>query len=137
MKFDAKYFILSVVLLCIEVLIALFIHDDIIRPYIGDVLVVMLIYSFLRTFLTFSVIATVIFVFAFSVAIEFCQYLNMIEKVGLEKSKLAKIILGNSFSWIDIVCYTSGIIIILLAEKINETRQKNKNRNHKKMKLPE
>ena len=41
--FNKIYFRLTVILFLIEVAIALFIKDRFIRPYLGDVLVVMLI----------------------------------------------------------------------------------------------
>ena len=44
------YTIATIILLVIEVLIALFVHDSIIRPYVGDVLVVVVIYTFVRIF---------------------------------------------------------------------------------------
>ena len=40
------YGIATIILLVVEVLIALFVHDSIIRPYLGDVLVVVVIYTF-------------------------------------------------------------------------------------------
>ena len=44
------YGIATFILLTIEVLIALFVHDAFVRPYIGDVLVVVVIYTFVRIF---------------------------------------------------------------------------------------
>ena len=104
-------------LFIIEVLIALYVHDEIIRPYIGDVLVVILMYCFIKSFLQLSVLPVAIFVLLFSFGIEFLQYLNIVEKLGLQNSKIARTIIGTSFAWIDLVCYTAGIIIILIAER--------------------
>ena len=39
-------FILFMIFLAIEVLIALYVHDDFVRPYLGDVLVVVVLYFF-------------------------------------------------------------------------------------------
>ena len=44
------YAIATVILLLTEVLIALYVHDAFVRPYIGDVLVVIVIYTFIRIF---------------------------------------------------------------------------------------
>jgi len=118
-KFNKKYFFLTIVLFAIEVLIALFVHDRIIRPYIGDVLVVILIYCFVKSFLELPVLAVAIFVLLFSFGIEYLQYLNIIEKLGLQESKIARTIIGTSFAWIDLVCYIVGIIITLIGEKIS------------------
>lgn len=42
------YMLLFWALLATEVLIALFVHDDFVRPYLGDVLVVPMIFFLLR-----------------------------------------------------------------------------------------
>lgn len=118
LTFNKNYFSLTIALFAIEVLIALFVHDTIIRPYIGDVLVVILIYCFIKSFLKLPVLAVAVFVLLFSFAIEYLQHLNIIEKLGLQESKIARTIIGTSFAWIDLVCYIVGIIITLIAEKI-------------------
>ncbi len=41
-RFSSRYFILTLVLFVLEVLIAAFMHDDFIRPTFGDFLVVIL-----------------------------------------------------------------------------------------------
>ncbi|WP_348825675.1 DUF2809 domain-containing protein [Flavobacterium aestuarii] len=116
LTFNKKYFFLSIILLIIEVLIALFVHDKLIRPYLGDVLVVILIYCFIKSFLELPVLPAAIFVLLFSFGIEFLQYLNIVEKLGLQNSKIARTVIGTSFAWIDLVCYIAGIIIVLFTE---------------------
>ncbi len=54
----------------------------------------------------------------FSYAIEALQYFKIVEIVGLEKSKFARVIIGTSFSWVDILAYTLGIVFVLLIEFI-------------------
>lgn len=117
LTFNRKYFFLTILIFIAEVLIALFVHDTIIRPYIGDVLVVILIYCFIKSFLQLPVLAVAVFVLLFSFGIEFLQYLNIVEKLGLQESKIARTVIGTSFACIDLVCYIAGIIIILIAEK--------------------
>ena len=117
LRFNIRYFICAAILFFIEVFIAWFIHDDIVRPYIGDLLVVILIYCFLRAFLTFSVWTIAIATLLFSYAIETLQYFNIVEKLGLQHSKIARVIIGTSFSWTDILAYTCGVALVLLAEK--------------------
>jgi len=118
LTFNPKYFALAILIFIIEVLIALFVHDDIIRPYIGDVLVVILIYCFIKSFLKLSVLPVAVFVLLFSFTIEFLQFLNIVEILGLQKSKIATTVIGTSFAWIDIACYIVGIITVLIAEKL-------------------
>lgn len=51
MRFNGAYFIAFVVLVFIEACIALYVHDDFVRPFVGDAFVVLLLYFFLRSFL--------------------------------------------------------------------------------------
>ena len=118
-KFNVKYFTLSLILLLIETLIALYVHDKIIRPHIGDVLVVILIYTFILTFLDIkNKMLLNIGVFLFACVIEFAQYFHFAEWFGLKDNKIAMIVLGNSFSWIDILCYAMGSFCIFTFHKI-------------------
>ena len=117
--FNKKYFLLTILLFLIEVLIALYVHDKIIRPYIGDILVVILIYCFCKSFCKISNITLAIGVLLFSYCVETLQYLHIVKWFGLSNSKIANIIIGNSFSWEDILCYTIGIAIVLLIENLS------------------
>nr|WP_315153196.1 DUF2809 domain-containing protein [uncultured Flavobacterium sp.] len=117
LTFNKKYFGLTILLFVIEVLIALYVHDAIIRPYIGDVLVVILIYCFIKSFLKLPVLPVALFVLLFSFSVEFLQYLNIVGKLGLQNSKIARTVIGTSFAWIDLVCYIAGIIIVIIAEE--------------------
>lgn len=115
-RFHLRYFIFFMLLFIIEVLIALYINDSIIRPYGGDVLVVILIYCFVRAFFEVPVRASVMGVLLFSYLIEFLQYLNFVKLLGLENNALANVVMGNSFAWMDMLAYTLGALIILLVE---------------------
>lgn len=118
MSFNLRYFLLTILLFVIEVLIALYSHDSILRAYIGDVLVVILIYCFVKSFFNTPVLSTAMAVLIFSFIVETLQYLNIVNKLGLQHSTLAKIIIGTSFSWLDILSYTIGILVVIIAEKI-------------------
>lgn len=116
-RFHKNYFLITLLLFVIELLIALFVHDNFIRPYFGDFLVVILIYCFLKSFLNLSVATTAIIVLLFAFLVESSQYLNLIALLGMQNSTIAKAILGNSFSWLDIACYTTGILFLIYIEK--------------------
>ena len=83
-KFNKNYFIAFVLLFIIEIVIAIYIHDKFIRPYFGDVLVVILMYCFLMSFLNISKFKTALFVLAFSFCVEFGQYFNLVSLLGLK-----------------------------------------------------
>lgn len=115
--FHKTYFYLTLLIFCVEVFIAVFVRDNFVRPYLGDILVVILIYCFLKSFLNLSVLKTALFVLLLAFSIEFLQYLKFIELLGLENSSFGGTILGTSFDWLDLLNYTIGIVILLLAEK--------------------
>lgn len=115
--FNTKYLYLTLLLFAIEIIIAKYVQDEIVRPYIGDMLVVILIYCFVKTFVNANVLSTAIGVLLFSFLIETLQYLKIVELLGLQQYKIARIIIGTSFSWADILMYTIGIAIVLAIEK--------------------
>lgn len=120
LTFNKRYFALTILLFVVEVLIALFVRDRFVRPYVGDVLVVMLIYCFVKTFMNLPITSVAIFVLAFAFTIEFFQYIHIVEKLGLEKSALARTVIGTSFAWADIVAYIAGFVLIVITETYRE-----------------
>lgn len=127
LQFNRRYFLGAIILFVTEVLIALYVHDTIIRPYIGDLLVVILIYCFVKAFLNTPVIPTAIAVLLFAFCIETAQYFNIVQVLGLEKYKIARVVIGTSFEWIDLLAYTTGIILVIVTERLLQ-----KNRSAKK-----
>ncbi|MEO0045416.1 MAG: hypothetical protein RL705_607 [Bacteroidota bacterium] len=116
-QFNRNYWLLTLLLFSIEIAIALFVHDNFIRPYIGDVLVVILIYCFVKSFLKVSVYKAAMAVLLFAFGIEILQYLVIVEKLGLQNNRLARIVIGTSFSWEDILAYLAGIVIVIVFER--------------------
>lgn len=117
LKFNKYYLFLTIVLFLIELSIALYIKDNFIRPFGGDVLVVILIYCFLKIFWNERPLKVALIVLAFSFVVEILQYFNVVKLLGLQNNKIASVIIGTSFSWLDLVAYTVGFIIILTIEK--------------------
>ena len=120
MIFNYKYFLTTIFLFLAEVSIATFFKDIFwLRAYFGDVLVVILIYTFMLTFLEIKNKTLLnIGVFLFACVIEFAQYFHFAQWFGLKDNKIAMIVLGNSFSWIDIWCYAMGSFCIFTFHKI-------------------
>ena len=102
------YMIATLVLLFVEVCIALFVHDKFVRPFIGDVLVVILIYTFIRIFIPEKVRLLPLYVFIFAAAVEVLQYFKIVELLGLDNNQLMRTIIGTSFDIRDILCYFVG-----------------------------
>jgi hypothetical protein len=109
-----KYLIVSCVILIIEITIALFVNDQFIRPIFGDYLVSILVFYLLATFLKTDLNKIAILSLLISYTIEFLQYLRILELLHLDKIKILNILLGNSFSWTDMLAYTLGIMTVVL-----------------------
>jgi hypothetical protein len=114
--FNKTYFRLTIILFLIEVAIALFIKDRFIRPYLGDVLVVILIYCFVKSLVKISVHKAAVLVLLFAFCIEILQYINIVQKLKLQHNTVAKTVIGTSFSWEDILAYLAGILIVIAVE---------------------
>ena len=118
LKFNRNYFILTILILGVEILIALYANDTIVRPYIGDLMVVVFLYCLVKSFVDTPVVATAVSVLLFSYIVETLQYFNIITILGLQHSGIARLIIGTSFEWIDLLAYTAGITIVLFVQKI-------------------
>ena len=112
------YGILFLVILTIEILIALFIRDDFVRPYIGDMLVTVLICSFARFLIPERVKVMPIFVFVFSALVEIGQYFDFVKLLGLDDNAFISTLLGRTFSMADLICYGVGCILFAIFDYI-------------------
>ncbi len=112
-----KYLFLTIIIFLIEVFIALFVKDSFIRPFFGDFLATILVYTFLMIFSTKeSFFKVAILSLLISYLVEFLQYFRFVHITGLSEHKILSVILGTSFSWWDILAYTAGFLFILFWE---------------------
>ena len=123
MKTRLLYGIATVILLIIEVIIGLYAHGWI-RNYLGDVLVVILLYTLYRTIIPewpakWYVLPTIILIFAFVVV--FLQLWGFCDRFGI-KNRLLRIIIGTGFSIEDLVSYTIGIVPCYVVEYITKRK---------------
>jgi hypothetical protein len=123
-SFHYKYLLLTVILFATEVMIGTYLHDAIIRPYGGDFLAVILIYCFVKSFLNTRLLPTVVCVLLLAYVVEISQYFHLINIVGLQNSKAARVIMGTSFSWTDMLMYTLGMIIVWIFEMLFNNKLK-------------
>ena len=114
------YLFVTFILFGIELLIALFVHDKFIRPYVGDVLVVVLIYTFMRIFLPEGVRLLPLYIFLFAAGVEVLQYFRIVEVLGLSDNRILSVVIGSVFDWKDIVCYGVGCVVLGVYEFIKE-----------------
>lgn len=114
MKQRAVYLITAILLTFIEVIIAVFCKPGFIRSYFGDVLVTVLLCSVVRLVFTRAHLVSPL-VFAFSVVVEWLQYIKLASLLGVEGTVLG-VIIGTTFSLIDILCYLAGCVMFSLSE---------------------
>ncbi len=112
--FKPKYGALFLAFFAIEVYIAKYISDAFIRPFVGDVLVIVLIYCFLKLFLNASSAKIALGVFIFACFIELLQAIHFVKLLGLEWCKPIAIALGSTFDTKDILAYAIGYSICRL-----------------------
>ncbi len=126
--FNKIYLLLTIIIFFTEVLIALFVKDKFIRPFIGDVLVVILIYCFLRIFLNINHWKIAIGVLLFAFSIEILQYFDYVKLLGLENNRFFSIVMGRTFEWLDFAAYFTGFLLIISAEKFYERHETDQTR---------
>lgn len=112
MRFDKKYGCIFLALLAAEVVIARYAHDRLIRPYGGDFLVVILLYSLVRAFWKGRVLYQALGVLLFAYFVEGTQYFRLADRLGVARYPTARLILGTSFAWGDILAYSLGIALV-------------------------
>jgi hypothetical protein len=117
-NFNLKYFLLTLALFTIEVLIALYVRDNFIRPYLGDFLVVILIYCAVKSVINVAPVKVAIAVLLFSYMIETLQYFHLVDRLGLTHNTFAKTVMGYGFEWWDMLAYTLGIAFVLVVENL-------------------
>ncbi len=107
-----KYLLIFLLFLAIEFFIAIFVKDKFIRPYVGDVLVVFVLYFFIKICTLDKIKYLSIYIFIFSVFTEFLQAINIIDILGLANIKFFRILIGTTFDFKDIFCYFLGSIFL-------------------------
>ncbi|REC80474.1 DUF2809 domain-containing protein [Chryseobacterium elymi] len=123
-KFSPTYLLLTIFIFLTEVLIATKLADIFfVRAYLGDVIVVMLLYTFVKTFVKINDEKLILGILIFSCIVEFAQYFMVAEKLGFRPGSLMYIVIGNSFSWIDILCYAAGCLLLFLGLKFTQSKK--------------
>lgn len=126
MKKRILYAVATLFLLLIEVMIALYVHDDFIRPYVGDVLVVIVIYTFIRIIVPEKCKLMPLFIFAFATGVELLQLANIVEILGVADNSFLKTLIGSVFDIKDIVCYAIGCVILCIFEWVRVRKNEDK-----------
>ena len=106
------YLLVTVLIFLLELFIALFVRDNFIRPYVGDILVVVLIYTFLRIIFPERPRLLPLYVFLFAAGVEALQGMRIVELLGLQNNRFFSVLIGTTFDWKDIICYGVGCLLL-------------------------
>lgn len=129
LTFKLKPFIIFLLLFLVEVGIALWVDDAIVRPFFGDFLAVIALFFLLKTLLNSSDLNLALVSVGFAYFLEFLQYCRILNHLPFRPSKFLVILIGSTFDWRDIFAYTLGIFAVFLFNK--ETLGLNRVRPHK------
>lgn len=113
----------AILLLILEILIGLFVHDSFVRPYLGDALVVILIWCIVRIVIPDRFVWLSGAVFLFAVIVEVSQIFPLCDVLGIE-NRLIRTLMGTSFAWGDIVAYLAGCAVTLTVDLILRGRRR-------------
>ena len=117
MRFSKPHFLIATILLATEIAIALFAHDNFVRPYMGDLLVVMLLHFGARTITATAPQRVALVVLLFACFIELTQAFHLIDQLGLSGNIIAQLILGHQFQWLDLIMYATGCAFALVVDQ--------------------
>jgi hypothetical protein len=119
-RFHKIYALLFVVLLIIEILIVLYAKDEMLRGFVGDILVVGLIYCFILMLFDINKKKTIIGIGVFALLVEISQAFHLVEKLGFQDNKIISTIMGTNFDFNDIWAYAAGCALIWILEFYDE-----------------
>lgn len=111
-KLRLRYGVLFLILMAVETLIAFYVHDAFVRPYVGDMLAVLVVYCFVRIFIPVKGRLLPLYVFLFAACVELLQYFDLVSFLGLSGNKLARIVMGSVADLKDVGCYAVGCLML-------------------------
>ena len=118
LRLNQKAVLWVVVLFAVEVLIALYLSDPIIRPYGGDLLATLLVYAALRIiFVGAASLRLALCSFTVGAVIELAQLFQLPTRLGWAQHTVLRIVLGTTFQWGDLVAYALGVSVAWLIDE--------------------
>lgn len=110
------YLAAALVIFLVEVAIARFVSGGFVRHTLGDVLVVALLYCALMASTRLDPVPAAVACVGFAFAVEAAQAAAIVERLGLSHLPLARIVIGTTFSWGDLLAYAAGGALALVAD---------------------
>jgi hypothetical protein len=102
-------------MICV-LIVLLFGGNLFVRGFIGDIIVILLIYFFMKVFYDFKALNLTVCVLALAFLTEFLQDLKLITFLGLQHNAAARIILGAVFDPFDLIAYVIGAVLVYIID---------------------
>ncbi|MFM5523784.1 ribosomal maturation YjgA family protein [Aeromonas jandaei] len=83
------------------------------RGFLGDVMIVVLLFSFFNMIVVQPAWRGAIAALILSFVVEIFQYFHLVDFLGIE-NKFIRIVIGTHFDWLDVIAYTLGFLICLV-----------------------
>jgi len=122
--FRAGYAIAAILAFVIEVAIAAFVHDAIVRPYLGDSLAVVLVYLAIRAVTPLAIRWSAATALAVACAIEVGQWFHLADRLRLGHVRVARIVIGTGFDPADFLAYAAGAVAVVAVEAARAARNR-------------
>ncbi len=100
------------VLFAVEIIIGLYVHDQFVRPYIGDMLVVVLLWALVRMIIPFRAVWLSGAIYVFAVL---SQMIPLVDFLEIE-NRLIRVLMGTSFAVGDLFAYAAGCIVTAIVD---------------------
>ena len=110
------YALTALIVFTVEIVIALFVADNLIRPYAGDALAVVLVYLVLRAAMSWRLVPALAAALMIAIVIELGQLIHVLDIVGLGHNRWARTVFGGVFDLRDFAAYAGGGVIVALGE---------------------
>lgn len=117
MSWRPAYALAAAVLLVVELVIAIAVHDSFVRPYLGDSLAVLLVYAALRAVTRLAPLLAAALAFCLAALIEFGQFIGLLNILGLQDSLIARTLLGTGFDPQDFIAYAAGALAAVASDR--------------------
>jgi hypothetical protein len=122
LRFSKRYGGAAIAVLAVELVIALFVRDAFIRPYVGDTLAVVLLYCTVLAALELPRAHVALGVLGVALLVELAQAFSLVERLGLADVAFARVVLGTYCDARDVLAYTAALPLLALAERAATSR---------------
>ena len=117
-RIQKQHLLAAILLFLLEVFIAPFVPDKIIRPYTGDFLATVHFHCLARGLLVAPPLNVALSVLLSAYLIEALQYMNLLRWLGWQHSRVVRLVLGSRFEWPDLLAYTLRMGLIMCLEGV-------------------